>query len=230
MLEQAKAKIYLASERGHTETDWFRRYNTFNFGDYQNPAKQPFESLYVWNDDTLAGGRSVQLTVDDDSCILLLPVVGAVAYNDSTGNEAVVEAGQSLVVQATKGITIELSNPYEDGLINFLHGWMKTEAVVATNLSFFSLDENQNRLVNATEACSPFRCMMGKYDGRREETYKPSTEGKAVFIFVIQGAFEVQNRLLEARDGLGLWNVDEIEFEALSNEAVLLILEITATQ
>lgn len=102
MLEQAKAKIYLASERGHTETDWFRRYNTFNFGDYQNPAKQPFESLYVWNDDTLAGGRSVQLTVDDDSCILLLPVVGAVAYNDSTGNEAVVEAGQSLVVQATK--------------------------------------------------------------------------------------------------------------------------------
>lgn len=40
----------------------------------------------------------------------------------------------------------------------------------------------------------------------------------------------MQNRLLEARDGLGLWNVDEIEFEALSNEAVLLILEITATQ
>ena len=45
-------------------------------------------------------------------------------------------------------------------------------------------------------------------------------------VFVIHGAFEVENRLLESRDGLAIWNTDRIELEALSNEAILLLLEI----
>ncbi len=46
-----------------------------------------------------------------------------------------------------------------------------------------------------------------------------------LYFFVIQGAFEVANRLLEARDGLGLWSVKEVELEALSNEAIVLVLQ-----
>jgi len=46
-----------------------------------------------------------------------------------------------------------------------------------------------------------------------------------VYVFVIEGAFEVQNRLLHARDGLSLSSATEVEFEALSNDAMLLILE-----
>lgn len=44
--------------------------------------------------------------------------------------------------------------------------------------------------------------------------------------FVLQGTFEVENRLLEAKDGLALWNTANIELEALSNEAILLLLEV----
>ena len=46
------------------------------------------------------------------------------------------------------------------------------------------------------------------------------------FVFIIEGAFEVQNRLLEARDGLSLWNLSKLEFEALSNDAILMIIEV----
>ena len=66
---------------------------------------------------------------------------------------------------------------------------------------------------------------MGKYDGRREGVFKLTKDTHTVFAFVIEGAFEVQNRLLHARDGLGLWNLDEVEFEALSNEAIILLIE-----
>jgi hypothetical protein len=37
---------------------------------------------------------------------------------------------------------------------------------------------------------------------------------------------EVQHRLIQTRDGLGLWESDKIEFEALSGSAILLIVEV----
>jgi quercetin 2,3-dioxygenase len=46
------------------------------------------------------------------------------------------------------------------------------------------------------------------------------------FIFVIDGVFEVQNRLLHRRDALLLPAPEKLEFEALSEGAILLVLEI----
>jgi hypothetical protein len=68
-------------------------------------------------------------------------------------------------------------------------------------------------------------CHIGKFDGRKEGTHIVTDAGKGIFVFVIEGAFEVQNRLLQLRDGLALWNTASIEFEALSNDAILLLLE-----
>ncbi|MBP6024431.1 hypothetical protein [Ferruginibacter sp.] len=36
----------------------------------------------------------------------------------------------------------------------------------------------------------------------------------------------LKDRLLHAKDGLAIWNTGEIDFEALSNNAILLLLEI----
>lgn len=48
-----------------------------------------------------------------------------------------------------------------------------------------------------------------------------------MLIFVIQGIFEVQERLLQARDGLGLrYNRNDIELQAFSNDAIALLIEI----
>jgi hypothetical protein len=46
MVQQNKGKIFLADERGHNEMDWFRSFNTFNFGQYQLDHKTPFGPLY----------------------------------------------------------------------------------------------------------------------------------------------------------------------------------------
>jgi quercetin 2,3-dioxygenase len=42
--------------------------------------------------------------------------------------------------------------------------------------------------------------------------------------FVLQGAFEAEGRLLHERGGLALWDAGEIEIEALSNNAILLLI------
>jgi len=39
--------------------------------------------------------------------------------------------------------------------------------------------------------------------------------------------FEAEGRLLHERDGLALWDTVEIEMEALSNDAIILLIETT---
>jgi len=45
-------------------------------------------------------------------------------------------------------------------------------------------------------------------------------------VLAIEGAFEIQGTLLHARDGLALCGTDEVEVEALSNDAIVLLIEL----
>ena len=231
MVHQSHGKIFLASERGHTETEVFRSYNTFKFGNYQNENKIPFASLYLLNDDTLAGGQSLKLFIEEDSEILLLPFVGAIRYKDSLGNSSLIQAGQVQMTFLKKGATFEIANPYEKQLVNFFQFWFKSSVASSINRIIpFEIDKNKSSLFELplhVQNTSPksLKFSLGKFMGREEVVYKSLDKKRSAFVFVLQGAFEVQYRLLEARDGLALWNTEEIEIEALSNEAIIMLIE-----
>lgn len=227
MVQQNKGKIFLAEERGHNEMEWFRSYNTFNFGQYQRDHKTPFGPLYVLNDDTLAGGKSITITIEADSEIVLIPVVGAITYKDSLGNTNIIEAGECHVFTTPKNTTIQIGNPYDNELVNFLQLWFyKTCAEPGTpRLIPFDIVNYKNQLVPIPVTDTPFKYGIGKYAGREESVYRLSNAGNGLFAFVIQGAFEVQYRLLHPRDGLALWEADAIELEALSNDAIIFVVE-----
>lgn len=223
--------MFLATDRGHTETDWFRSYNTFRFGNYQHPEKQPFHSLHVLNNDTLAGGRSFSLLVEEDSDIIVIPTVGAIRYNDSLHNKTVVEAGQAQRCTTAKDTTITFENPYAEDPVNFLQLWVKKQpGAVAHSLSVidFDIENNRNSLVELfwQVADSDSRFFVGKLGGREEINYLLSAPGKGLFLYVLEGAFEVAYRLLETGDSLALWDVKEAEIEALSNDAIIMLVEV----
>lgn len=67
---------------------------------------------------------------------------------------------------------------------------------------------------------------IGLYDGRKEDSYIVNQSDRSVFGMVINGAFEFQNRLLENRDAVLLEDIETLEFEALSENALLLFFEI----
>lgn len=229
MVQQNKGKIFLAEERGHHEIDWFRSFNTFNFGQYQQEHKFPFGPLYVLNDDTLAGGKSISMTVEADSVIVLIPVVGTIAYTDSAGHANYVSAGECQLYTTPKNTTIQIGNPYHDELVNFLQLWFHAsgnEKDTAPQVTLFDIVNNANQLVSMPVTHPQYKFTIGKYHGREESVYKLSQPQNGLFAFVIQGAFEVQYRLLHPRDGLALWEASEIELEALSNEAIILVMEI----
>ena len=90
----------------------------------------------------------------------------------------------------------------------------------------FDIINYKNQLVPIPVNNTPFKYGIGKYAGREESLYELSKGGNGLFVFVIQGAFEVQYRLLHPRDGLALWEADAIELEALSNDAIIFVVEI----
>jgi redox-sensitive bicupin YhaK (pirin superfamily) len=229
MVQQNKGKIFLADERGHNEMDWFRSFNTFNFGQYQLEHKTPFGPLYVLNDDTLAGGKHISMTMEADSLLLLIPVVGAVTYKDNLNNSTHIEAGECQIYTIPAGTTFQIGNPYGDELVNFLQIWFYNTPASADNgpqVIPFDIVNYRNQLVPIPAHNTPYKLSIGKYAGREESIYKISDAGNGLFVFVIEGAFEVQYRLLHPRDGLALWEAEEIEFEALSNDAIILVMEV----
>lgn len=234
MLDRSEGKIYLASQRACAETDSFRSFNTFLPVEASQAAgNESFGPLYLWSDDTLAGGASLAFTTSHAAELLLLPVVGAARYHDDRGTDCLVVAGEIQRLFVAKGTRLEIGNPFENELVNIIQVWLKVQphTLPVVECCPFDIDNSRNRLVGlfsvggTYRAC--WRASIGKFSGRSDCSYAIG-ERNGVFAFVLQGAFEVQYRLLEARDGLAIWNTKQIELEALSEEAIIFILEIPA--
>ncbi|HEX8428416.1 hypothetical protein [Hymenobacter sp.] len=231
-MKQTPGKIFLADQRGLVETSTFRRYSTFNFGAYAHEHKQPFGSLYAVNEETLGSGQQLKFTAEQASYILLIPVTGDVLVTSSVGQTHLgVEQMQLLTVPANA--IIQLTNPYETELVTFLHFWLEAgDAVAALECQTFdfqlSATENQLAAVVSSPTAGqalPFIVSLGRFAGREEVNYRLEKDA-SLFAFVLGGAFEVEGRLLHEKDGLALWDTEEVELEALSNNALVVVVEL----
>jgi len=227
-MESSPGKIYLADQRGLAETTILRSYSTFNFKKYYNEHKEPFGDLFICNDDFLAGGKLTFFLSKDDSIHLFMPITGGIdiVFN---GKEYAVETGQVQVLNLGKGEVLEISNPYPNDIINYLQIGIKTDLFLmrASELLFnFDFEKNQNQLIEIiSNPKLPFKLSTGIFAGREEAVYKMSNANNKFYCFIIDGAFEIEGRLMHARDGLALWDLEQIELEALSNNAIVIILE-----
>jgi redox-sensitive bicupin YhaK (pirin superfamily) len=230
MKDGAQARVYLASERGLTDSKWFRSYNTFPFGDYQDAGKPPFGPLYLLNEDTLAPERNIRLTVERRTLLVLLPVSGALDFRDSAGGDALIGTGTIGLYTLEAGNEYRVLNPYDAALVHYLQLWFSypEEATEIRETVAFDLQKNKNALVEIRDVCSessPMRLRLGLFNGHGKAVYGNIGAGNGVFAFVVQGAFEVEQQLIEAGDGLAIWSLQEVECEALSSEAILMLIE-----
>ncbi len=226
-MSQNPAQIYKSALRGKLETDYFRSFSVFNFGSYYDDSRKPFGALKVFNDETLAAGESVSMTVDENSDILLLPLLGALDYMDTLGNQDVVNTEEVRIFSAGKAMAFEVLNSYEGERINYLQIWISNKS---ENFVPFSYQHKfdfilRNYLVPVYE--SPFAyCRIGAYDYKHEGFYNLRNKGNGVFAFVIAGTFEFGNTILDTHDSMSIAPTGKVIFTALSENAVMLILEV----
>nr|WP_322625928.1 hypothetical protein [uncultured Flavobacterium sp.] len=220
MIRQNPARIYKAQQRGLYENSNHRWEATFNFESYQDASRSPFGALQILNDETLGPKQQLTRNVENGN-ILLIPLVGALEYS-LNGEIAYVETNEATWLPAEGNLI--LRNPYEEELINFLY--IVFSHSIVTEAETLSINLDSRNSLNPFSLPGSIKAKMGLFDGRQEALYPIQNPNNGLFVFVIAGAFEVQGRLLEHRDGLALWQLEEADMEALSENAVLLLFEL----
>ncbi|GAB3935494.1 pirin family protein [Mucilaginibacter myungsuensis] len=226
MEKLSPGQIHLADQRGVTEQGGLTRWSTLNYGDYQEAERKPFGKLLTLNDELFAPSHSQTYQPKQNSFVVIVPITGEVGINGDA-----IDVGQVYQRYIEARGDIKLSNPYTDEQINFLYLEFQADGSVdrSAQILEFDLDGKQNQLVPITiDDDLPFSMHIGMFDGRADAIYQLKNTGGLFYAFVIAGAFELQGRLMHQRDGLALWDLTEADMEALSNNAVVLVIGMVA--
>ncbi|MBW3470463.1 hypothetical protein [Arthrospiribacter ruber] len=195
---------------------------------YKRSPTEPtrhFGPLRLFREVTVAEQQSEKFIFDEAIQILILPIIGTVqvACGDDT---YLVAVDESLIIHIPADTAISLVNNYKSSAIHYLvagfvydhpiTGFSKFNLQPDKSISLFEY-KNENGFLNIH---------IGKWRGRSSGTITPSS--KHVFAFVIQGAIEMEDCLLQKADGLAMYGKEIINFEALSSEAIMIFLELNS--
>lgn len=216
------ALIYLAENRSYSSADGKDLYKS------NSPQPMPVTEYY------LGENGQCKLELKQNNYHLIVPIIGGIELSRHFKSNYLV-AGQALLVYITLDQSIFMKNPFSNSSIHFLHfeikGPERTEkAEQLFEFQTFQLrreDQMATKMVRIFEAATglPFNFSAVKMKGREELNYPIMEDNSQQFIYVVNGAFECQGRLLHTKDALLFANSDSIEIEALSEEALVFVLE-----
>jgi hypothetical protein len=232
MITQNTGRLFKADERPLSENETHRLHATFNPNGARNPKENTFGALTSLNDETLASNQSVTKTLLSGTVVMIIPLTGAAECHFSGDNSQIVVPGEAFTYYSHKGNNLKIKNPYEESLINFLY--ITFSATIPTEIllpkDFLIAQANftdRNKFHKLFESFqNGLSSHIGIFNSRSESVYSPNNRNNGIFAFVISGIFEVQNNLVQERDGIAFKEENDITIRALSENSILLLIEI----
>lgn len=227
--------LHKADSRGHANHGWLDSHHSFSFGHYYDPERIQFGALRVLNDDVVKGGMGFGKHPHDNMEIISIPLRGALQHNDDTGRNEIIKTGDVQIMSAGTGIFHSEFNASKTDDVNFLQVWVfpKKKGIDPRyeQKSFDVKDrENQLQMVvspdknsNALWINQDSWFSLGNVQKGKELNYHTHKKENGVYIFVIDGTIVANDQKLEKRDGLGVWNTDQIILKAESDSEVLVM-------
>lgn len=230
-----KTVLHKANTRGHANHGWLNSYHTFSFAQYYNPERVRFGVLRVLNDDTVAPGQGFGTHPHDNMEIISIPLEGDLEHKDSMGNAQVIHNGDIQVMSAGTGIRHSEYNRNRDREVKFLQIWLfPRERGVEPRYDQLKLD--RDKMKNTfLQVLSPnpdddgvwihqdawFH--MGRLSKGTTLSYGIKRPGNGLYVFVLEGDVTVAGEALKKRDGFGIWDTDQVSFQADSDCELLLM-------
>lgn len=230
--------LHKADSRGRADYGWLKTNYSFSFANYYNPDRMHFGALRVLNDDFIAAGMGFNTHPHDNMEIITIPLEGVVEHKDSMGNAGTITAGEVQVMSAGTGIQHSEFNHLKDTDLRLFQIWVfPNKANVTPRYDQMKLPLERKNELNQILSPSPdddgvwihqdawFH--LGTFDKGHIVNYqlkRPETHG--VYAFIVEGDFTINGQSLNKRDGFGMWSLNEVAIEAVSDEARLLLLEV----
>ncbi|MDX1904891.1 MAG: pirin family protein [Thermonemataceae bacterium] len=229
-----KKIFYPSAERGKGSYGWLETFYSFSFSHYYNPQKIHFGALRVLNDDTVAGGTGFSTHPHDNMEIVTIVLEGALAHQDSTGRGEVIRANEVQIMSAGKGIYHSEKNADSHKPVKLLQIWVfpkEKNIEPRYEQRLFEPTTFKNQLVTVVAPDKPEALwinqdaffVLGNLEKGFQTSYQPQKSQNGVYAFVIEGDVLVGGEKLQKRDALGVWELENLEIEALTETKLLLI-------
>ena len=227
--------LHKASSRGYANHGWLETYHTFSFASYYNPERMHFGALRVLNDDMIEGGKGFGRHPHDNMEIITIPLEGALEHQDSIKNTAVIEHGDVQVMSAGTGIFHSEYNKNKDRKVRLLQIWVfpnKKSVSPRYDQMTLKLADRHNRLQQVVSPDPDDEGVwihqnawfhLGKFDKGVNTEYSVKRAGNGVYAFILNGNVRINDQVLSARDGLGVWNTEKLTVKAESDAEFLLM-------
>lgn len=230
--------IHRADSRGFADHGWLKSHHTFSFAGYHNPERVHFGVLRVLNDDAVKGGMGFGTHPHDNMEIISIPLEGDLEHRDSMGNTTVIRKGDIQVMSAGTGIHHSEYNKNRDEEVKFLQIWIypnKRNVTPRYDQVTLELKDRHNKLQQVLSPDPDDEGVwihqdawfhIGNFDQHVSSTYRLKKENNGVYAFVLKGSFLVNGEVLSARDGIGIWDTDEIGIVSNEDQSELLLMDV----
>ena len=234
----AQTILHKAETRGDANHGWLHSRHTFSFADYYNPERMNFGALRVLNDDRVEAGMGFGTHPHENMEIVSIPLEGDLEHKDSMGSVSVIKSGDVQVMSAGTGITHSEYNKNKDRLVKFLQIW------VIPNKNNVKPRYDQITLINSDRHNTLQQILspnaddagvwiyqdawfhLGQFDKGVSTSYTIKKKGNGVYAFIIKGDVSIEGNNLNERDGLGIWDTNNISIKANSQDAEVLLMEV----
>lgn len=229
-------KIYHpADSRGYANHGWLKTHHTFSFANYYNPERMHFGRLRVLNDDEVAGGKGFGTHPHDNMEIITIPLEGDLEHRDSMGNGGIIKYGDVQVMSAGTGITHSEFNANKDRSVKLLQIWVFPNKKQVSprydqlHIANYAVKNQFQQIVSPNPDDDGVWIhqdawfSLADLDKGISKIYNLKKGGNGVYLFVIKGKIKVGDQLLESRDGLGIWETNQLTIETHENSTVLLM-------
>lgn len=231
-----KKVIHRSTSRGNANFGWLNSKHTFSFGEYYNPERERFGLLRVLNDDVVEGGAGFPTHPHSNMEIISIPLAGALAHKDSTGNEEVIKTGEVQIMSAGRGLTHSEYNASKTDEVNFLQIWVfpkEKNIQPRYDQKVFESSERKNQLQTVVAPDNDSALWINQdawfsladLDPHSLLNYEFNSTASGLYLFVIEGQVKVDSEVLSKRDAIGISDTESIQVEA-TEDAKLLFIEV----
>ncbi|PJR03829.1 pirin family protein [Avrilella dinanensis] len=230
--------LHKAATRGHANHGWLDSYHTFSFAGYHNPDRMNFGVLRVLNDDKIDPAMGFGMHRHDNMEIISIPLKGDLEHKDSMGNTGIIKRGDIQVMSAGSGIQHSEYNHSQNNVTEFLQIWVfPNKRNVEPRYDQIILNEN-DRQNKFQQILSPdpddegvwihqnawFH--IGQFDKDVSSEYQIKERGNGVYVFIISGSATVEGQELDRRDGMGIWDINELKVTSNAPQTEILLMEV----
>ncbi len=219
---------------GRFETDWLRSRFHFFFAGVEAPMGHGFGPLRVWNDDLIQPHTGFDMHPHRDMEIITYVRRGAITHEDSLGNQGRTAAGDVQVMHAGTGITHSEHNREDEETELFqiwvepdaaghAPGWQEAKFPKADRAgALVPLASGQPQFADRALPIHQGATFYGAVLPRGQSVGHPLGQDRIAYLVAPAGHVTVNGAPVEPRDGVAMFDLDEIELAAVTDAEVVL--------